>query len=94
MKEQATPSKSSTSTKKNKEVKEWSQETRTGNITKRITVEKLDNTGYLVRINVYGDKPKGGYFDNTSKVFSESNPLEPAENISPLESLFSSLQGK
>lgn len=82
--------KSPTSSKK-KVVKEWSQETRTGDVTKRLTVEKLDNQGYLVRINIYGDKPKGGYFDETKKLYSETNPLEPKSVETPLDALFNSL---
>lgn len=73
------------------EVKEWSKEIRKGNLTKRIVVEKLDNTGFLVKINVYGDDMSGKYKDVCKKLYSETNPLEPVESENPFDILMNTL---
>lgn len=78
------------SSSKPKQRETWSRETRNNNMTKRVTVEELDNKGYLVIINIYGDKPNGKYFDNTKKYYSETNPLEPEEE-SPIDKIFNAL---
>jgi hypothetical protein len=52
-------------------------------VTERITVEALDNKGYLIIYNCYGrDNTKNNteYKDITKKYYSETNPLDQTED--------------
>lgn len=49
-----------------------------GEITTRITVEKIEN-GFLITKNIYGNK-KGKWFDENKKFYSETNPLDKKED--------------
>lgn len=68
----------------------WSKTVEKNGITSRTSVEKLDNEGYLVSINVYGETKKGVYKDIIKKLYSLTNPLEEVEE--PLDSLFNSIK--
>ena len=78
--------------KKQKERKTWSKETRSNNTTERVSVEELDGGGYLVIVNKYVHKQNGEYFDETKKFYSEGNPLEPQESI--IDKVFDALTRK
>jgi len=41
-----------------------------------VSVEKLDNEGYLVCVNKYGSNKSGKYIDENKKYYSLINPLE------------------
>ena len=62
---------------KKKARKTWRKETRINDFTNSVNVEELDNGGYLVSLNKYGTNKAGKYIDETSKYYSEANPLEP-----------------
>lgn len=74
--------------KKNKD-KRWSKSISKDNWTQNINVESLDNGGYLVRINTYGENSKGEYKDITKKYYLENNPLEKMED--PLDQILDML---
>lgn len=81
------------SAKNEKNRQTWRETTEKNGVTKEISVEELDNGGYLVRINIYGDiKDKKGvyhYYSTDKKLYSEENPLEPDND--PLDKLVDSL---
>lgn len=68
----------------------WRKSVEKNGITKTINVEKLDNTGYLVRVSIYGEdstKTNPKYISIEKKYYFESNPLEEEEEIDPLTEL-------
>jgi len=77
--------------KPKKKRRTWSKETRVDDLTERVSVEELDNGGFLVVVNKYGNKKNGEYFDESNKYFSEDNPLEPVEEEPVEEKVFNSL---
>jgi len=72
--------------------KTWSQSVRKDELTKDITVEELDNGGYLVVICKYGEDKKGNYKSITRKFYSETNPLDDEIN-DPFEQIVIQLRG-
>jgi len=76
---------------KKEDTKKWSQETRKGNTTECIDVEKLANKGFLVVLHKSVDDPKKGYQSYCKKLYSETNPLEDMEEESPMSKLFTEL---
>lgn len=78
---------SSSSNKDNK----WSQTTRKGDITEEVSVEKLDNTGYLVTLRKWGYDKKDKYREVSKKYYSLTNPLDADSEESPIDSLYKSL---
>lgn len=70
----------------------WSKTVEKDGWTTTTRVEKLDNTGFLVSINIYGSNKKGVYKDVSRKVYSETNPLEEEEQNDPLKTLFDSIK--
>ena len=66
----------------------WSQTIKRGDITSSIRVEKLDNTGYLVTIEKYGYSKKDSkhehYINETTKLYSLTNPLDNDETDDPI----------
>lgn len=70
----------SISMENNKEEKySITKEIKKDGITKRLTVDQVEN-GFIICINKYGNKKndegKNEYFDITKKYISETNPLE------------------
>ena len=64
-----------------KEEMTWSKEIRKNGITKRISVEKVEN-GYIITINKYGrdeTKKNSTYSDECRKFISKENPFEGEE---------------
>ena len=84
------------SSEKKKET--WSQSAKKGNLTRSINVEKLDNGGYLVTIEMYGykpdDKKQEKYISSTSKLYSETNPLDEDETNDPIMDAYTTLMAK
>jgi hypothetical protein len=69
----------------------WSQETRKDGWTKSVTVEKLENQGYLVIIQIYGNDKEGNYKSVTRKLYSPTNILDQKKIESPTDKLISAL---
>lgn len=77
--------------KKKKKVATWSQSTRVGDVTKEVRVEKLFNEGFLVEYSVHGEDPKGNWFDDSIKTYSDTNPLDSDGETDELSTVFNQL---
>lgn len=58
----------------------WRKSISVNNITKTLEVEELDNGGFLVKYNKYGEVD-GEYKDICKKFYSETNPLAKEDPI-------------
>jgi hypothetical protein len=58
----------------------WSQTKRKGENSETINVEKLDNEGYLVCICKSGPDKDKNWKSTESKLYSETNPLDPDDD--------------
>ena len=59
----------------------WSKEISDGNMTKRLSVESVEN-GFIITINKYGNEGEGEkrkYIDETKRFISEDNPFAKEE---------------
>ena len=77
-----------------KERERWSQTKRIGDTTEEITVEKLDNQGYLVVISKSWYDAKKNWQNKESKLYSPTNPLDKNEDDKPIDALFDTLGNK
>ena len=69
----------------------WSQTKRTNEITERIDVTKLDNEGCLVTTSKDWRDSKDVWHDKEIKLHSLTNPLDPDESNSPVDTLFETI---
>jgi hypothetical protein len=76
---------------KKKKRETWSQTKRQGDTTEEISVEKLDNKGYLVTVSKSWYDTKRNWQHEESKVYSEENPLDENETDNPIDKVASML---
>ena len=68
-----------------KQKQTWTQSTRMGESTREVSVEELDNGGYLVSIYKSGNDKNGSYISSNKKYYSPINPLDPDGQVDPLD---------
>ena len=73
--------------------KTWSQTKRVGDNTEEMTVEKLDNTGFLIVVSKSWYDSKGNWQRKESKMYSDVNPLDENESDDPIKNLADFLVG-
>lgn len=72
----------------------WSKETRVDDVTREVRVEALDNGGFLVNIRKSWYDKKEQWHNEETKLYSESNPLEPEVDVDPIDAMYAALKGK
>ena len=76
--------KSVDSSTKKKTYRTWEKRVKSGNVTKSIEVKEAEN-GFVITINEYGEKSRGGWYDESKCYISKTNPLAEMEEMDGLQ---------